>query len=428
MDVLLLVGLVIINGLFAMSEIALVAAKTSRLKKLAETHNGAVVALALKENPTTFLSTIQIGITVIGLLSGIVGESTLSKPFAEFLVAAGMHVDVADYFSTACVVVGITYFAIVVGELVPKRIAQFHAESIAVVVARPISIISLITKPFVVVLSVSTQAMLTLLRVQDSHDDIITEDDIQAVINEGSESGAIEPREQTMIANILHLNDRPVSSLMTSRRDIDFLDISQPVDQIGLRFRQTKHSVLPVCRGNLEHVLGTVSAKALLQTASELSGATIVKQLKKPVYVPESMKGLTLLEYMQRQCAEMAFIVDEYGDIQGLVTHYDILESIAGELSLAADDVWAKALPDGGWLMDALIPMNEFKSRLGITTLEGEEQEKFQTLNGMLCWLAERVPSEGEVLNHQGWQFEIKRVTTHRIDTVSVTPLETELS
>ncbi|MBV7298205.1 hemolysin family protein [Enterovibrio paralichthyis] len=424
MEVLLLVGLIVINGLFAMSEIALVAAKTSRLKKLAETHKGALIALSLKENPTTFLSTIQIGITVIGLLSGIVGESTLSKPFAEFLVSIGMHVKVADYFSTACVVVGITYFAIVVGELVPKRIAQSHAESIAVQVARPIQIVSLLTKPFVFALSFSTQTLLKLLRVEDQNEDAITEDDIQAMLSEGSQSGVIEPREQTMIGNIFHLNDRLVSSLMTPRRDIHSLDITQPIEQVINRIRSTKHSVFPVCRGNLEHVIGTVSSKLLLNHANDLSITTVVKLLKQPVYVPESMKGLTLIDYMQRSGAEMAFIVDEYGDIQGLVTHYDLLEAIAGELSLSPQDLWAKALPEGGWEMDALIPMNEFKSRLGISALEGEEQEGFQTLNGMLCWLAERVPGEGEVLNHQGWQFEIQRVQHHRIDKVKVTPEE----
>lgn len=228
-----------------------------------------------------------------------------------------MHVKVADYFSTACVVVGITYFAIVVGELVPKRIAQSHAESIAVKVARPIQIVSLLTKPFVFALSFSTQTLLKLLRVEDQNEDTVTEDDIQAMLSEGSQSGVIEPREQTMIGNIFHLNDRLVSSLMTPRRDIHSLDITQPIEQVINRIRSTKHSVFPVCRGNLEHVIGTVSSKLLLNHANDLSITTVVKLLKQPVYVPESMKGLTLIDYMQRSGAEMAFIVDEYGDIQG---------------------------------------------------------------------------------------------------------------
>ncbi|KKD60834.1 hemolysin [Grimontia sp. AD028] len=426
MDVLLLAGLIAINGLFAMSEIALVAAKTSRLKRMAETRKAASVALSLKENPNTFLSTIQIGITVIGLLSGIVGEATLSKPFAAFLVSAGMHIETADYLSTASVVLGITYFAIVVGELVPKRIAQSHAETIAVLVARPIRWISIITRPFVVTLSVSTQTLLKGLGVREDSEEAVTEDDIQAILNEGSESGAIEPREQTMIRNILHLNDRLVSSLMTPRRDIDYLDINQPVDQVLARIRSTKHSVFPICRGNLDNVIGTVSSKLLLNHVGDINTTVIAKLLKRPMYVPESMKGLTLLDYMQRQGAEMAFIVDEYGDIQGLVTHYDLLEAIAGELSLSPQDLWAQDLEEGGWVMDALIPLNELKDRLGVSTLEGEETEGFQTLNGMLSWLAERVPGEGEVLVHQGWRFEVLKVKHNRVAKVKVTQEQAE--
>ncbi|WP_281546149.1 hemolysin family protein [Grimontia sp. SpTr1] len=426
MDVLLLAGLIVINGLFAMSEIALVAAKTSRLKRMAETRKAASVALSLKENPNTFLSTIQIGITVIGLLSGIVGEATLSKPFAAFLVSAGMHIETADYLSTACVVLGITYFAIVVGELVPKRIAQSHAETIAVLVARPIRWISIITRPFVVALSVSTQTLLKGLGVREDSEEAVTEDDIQAILNEGSESGAIEPREQTMIRNILHLNDRLVSSLMTPRRDIDYLDINQPVDQVLARIRSTKHSVFPICRGNLDNVIGTVSSKLLLNHVGDINTAVIAKLLKRPMYVPESMKGLTLLDHMQRQGAEMAFIVDEYGDIQGLVTHYDLLEAIAGELSLSPQDLWGQALEEGGWVMDALIPLNELKDRLGVSNLEGEEAEGFQTLNGMLSWLAERVPGEGEVLVHQGWRFQVLKVKHNRVAKVKVTQVRAE--
>ncbi|MDD1795043.1 hemolysin family protein [Enterovibrio sp. ZSDZ42] len=420
MNALLLVGLIVLNGLFAMSEIALVASKTSRLKKLAVNSKAAAVALVLKENPNTFLSTIQIGITVIGLLSGIVGEATLSVPFAELMVQNGMDAETANVLSTACVVVGITYFAIVVGELVPKRIAQSNAETIAIVVAFPIHWISIITRPFVVALSASTQMLLKLLRVDQNNDDLVTEDDIQAIVNEGSESGAIEPREQVMIQNILHLNDRLVGSLMTPRRNIDFLDIDQPITQILKRIRSTKHSVFPVCQGNLDSVIGTVSAKMLLSTANELSTITIGKLLKQPLYVPESMKGLTLLNHLQMHSAEMAFIVDEYGDIQGLVTHYDLLEAIAGELSLSPQEQWAKALPEGGWVMDALIPISEFKSKFNVPRVNGEEEEGFQTLNGMLTWRAGRLPVEGEIIHHDRWVFEVLLINHNRIARVKV--------
>lgn len=241
MKILLLVGLIVLNGLFAMSEIALVAAKTSRLKRLAKKHKAAKVALDLKENPTRFLSTIQIGITVIGLLSGIVGEATLSVPLAQQMEIWGIEPSQANVLSTAIVIVGITYFAIVVGELVPKRFAQSQAENISVLVALPIYWISKLTTPFVILLSWSTEVLLKLLG-QKHQEDSITEDDIHAIVREGSESGAIEQDEQEMIRNILQLDDRLVSSLMTPRRDIDFIDIDQPIEQLLKRIRTIKHS------------------------------------------------------------------------------------------------------------------------------------------------------------------------------------------
>ncbi|MGD8171142.1 hemolysin family protein [Vibrio sp. TRT 21S02] len=418
MKILLLVGLIVLNGLFAMSEIALVAAKTSRLKRLAEKHKAAQVALELKENPTRFLSTIQIGITVIGLLSGIVGEATLSGPLAQQMELWGMTPEQANVFSTAIVVVGITYFAIVVGELVPKRFAQSQAETIAVLVALPIYWVSKLTTPFVWLLSWSTEALLTLMR-QKNQEDSVTEDDIHAIVREGSESGAIEQGEQEMIRNILQLDDRLVGSLMTPRREIDFLDIDQPIESVLKRIRTTKHSVFPICRGSLDQIVGTVSAKALLNHASQISNQTIVSLSKSPVYIPESMKGLNLLSYFKNSGNEMAFIVDEYGDIQGLVTHYDVLEAIAGELSNNPNDLWAEPC-ESGWMLDALIPLSELQNRLELS--DELHADGAQTLNGLLTWKLGRLPESGEVIHYQNWQFTAEVVEHNRIVRVKATP------
>jgi len=420
MDIFILVGLISLNGLFAMSELALVAAKTSRLKSLAKTQSSAQLALELKNNPTRFLSTIQIGITAIGLLSGIFGEATLSAPFATWLTEQGLNPEIASVASTAIVVVVITYFAIVVGELVPKRFAQRNAEKIAVIVAYPIHWLAIITTPFVVLLSSSTDALLTLFRQRGDDSDQVTEEDIFAVVTEGSESGAIEPQEQEMIRNILHLNDRLVTSLMTPRCDIDYLDIEQPIELCLKQLRQTQHSVWPVCHGGLDSIIGTISSKVLLDQYEELSIEKIARLVRKPRYFPESMKGLPLLNQMQQSNCEMAFIVDEYGDIQGLVTHYDILESVAGELGLAPQHTWARQHQDGSWWMDALIPINELKRRLELNDVEGEESEGFQTLNGFLTWLIGRVPEVGEVIDYQEWQFEVLKVQNNRILQVKV--------
>ncbi len=421
MDIFILVGLITLNGLFAMSELALVAAKSSRLKTLAHTQSSAQRALDLKNNPTRFLSTIQIGITAIGILSGIFGEATLSAPFAQWLNQQGLEIELASIVATASVVVLITYFAIVVGELVPKRFAQRNAEKIAVIVAHPIHYLAIVTTPFVVLLSGSTDALLKLFRQHGDDGDQVTEEDIFAVVTEGSESGAIEPQEQDMIRNILHLNDRLVTSLMTPRCDMDYLDIDQPIEACLTEIRQTQHSVWPVCHGGLDNIIGTISSKVLLDQYDSLSIEKIARLVRKPRYFPESMKGLPLLNQMQQSNCEMAFIVDEYGDIQGIVTHYDILESVAGELGLAPQHTWARQHQDGSWSMDALIPLNELKRRLDISTIDGEQSEGFQTLNGFLTWLIGRVPNLGEVIEYQDWYFEIERVQNNRIVQVKVT-------
>ncbi|OAJ92575.1 hemolysin family protein [Vibrio bivalvicida] len=425
MDIFILVGLITLNGLFAMSELALVAAKSSRLKALAQTQSSAQLALELKNNPTRFLSTIQIGITAIGILSGIFGEATLSTPFALWLTRQGLDAELASIVATASVVVLITYFAIVVGELVPKRFAQRNAERIAIIVAYPIHWLAIVTTPFVLLLSTSTDALLKLFRQQGDDSEQVTEEDIFAVVSEGSESGAIEPQEQQMIRNILHLNDRLVTSLMTPRCDMDYLDIEQPIESCLMQIRHTQHSVWPVCHGSLDNIIGTISSKVLLDQYESLSIGKIARLVRKPLYFPESMKGLPLLNQMQQYNCEMAFIVDEYGDIQGLVTHYDILESVAGELGLAPQHTWARQHQDGSWWMDALIPLSELKRRLNISVIEGETSEGFQTLNGFLTWLIGRVPAESEVIAYQEWQFEILKVQNNRILQVRVS-LRTE--
>ncbi|WP_104028842.1 hemolysin family protein [Vibrio jasicida] len=425
MDILLLVGLIALNGVFAMSEIALVTAKSGRLKKFAQHSASARLALQLKNNPTQFLSTIQIGITVIGILSGIFGEATLSVPFEHWLFAQGLEREVATILATAIVVVVITYFAIVVGELVPKRFAQNNAEHIAVLVAYPIHWLAKLTTPFVMLLTLSTESLLRLLR-QNHTGEIVTEEDIFAVVSEGSECGAIEPQEQLMIRNLLHLNDRLALSLMTPRCDIHYLDLDLPLDAILKNLRQTQHSVWPVCKGGLDNIIGTISSKALLDEYDELSISRLAKLLKRSRFVPESMKGLPLLNYMQQTSTEMVFIVDEYGDVQGLVTHYDLLKSIAGELGMAPQQIWAKKQKDGSWIMDALIPMNELKYKLELSNIEGEESEGFQTLNGFLTWLIGRVPAQGETVEYQQWQFDVLQVKSNRITQVKVTEMVRE--
>lgn len=350
MDIALLVLLIVVNGIFAMSEIALVSAKTNRLQSLADKGDkSAKTALELKNNPTVFLSTIQIGITAIGILNGIVGEAVLSAPFAVWLVEQGMDAKTASVFSSACVVVLITYFSIVVGELVPKRLAQAHAERASLLIARPVNFLSKIAKPFVFLLTISTNGSLRTLGVKtDEIEATLTEEDIHAVIVEGSETGVIERQEHDIVRKVFRLADRAVSSLMTPRADIELLNLEEPLDVQIKQIRHAAHTVFPVVRGGYSDMLGTVSAKSLLRYTSQLDTERIARAIKPPVYVPESMNGLELLQYLQRSGTEMVFVVDEYGDIQGLVTIYDLFEAMTGELVTPDPrQLWATAQDDG---------------------------------------------------------------------------------
>lgn len=420
MDIILLVGLIALNGVFAMSEIALVTAKSNRLKKSAQHNPSARLALKLQCQPTQFLSTIQIGITVIGILSGILGEAILSLPLENWLVIQGIDQEVATIVATGIVVIGITYFAIVVGELVPKRFAQNNAERIAMIVAYPIHLLAKITTPFVWLLTFSTDSLLKLLRQHNLAQDRVTEEDIFAVMSDGSECGAIEPQEQEMIANLLHLNDRLALSLMTPRCDIHYLDLDQPIEVILSNLKQSQHSVWPVCKGGLGNTIGTISSKLLLDEYEHLSIAKLAKLLKRPRFAPETIRGLPLLNYMQKNSSEMVFIVDEYGDVQGIVTHHDLLKSIAGELGMATQRVWAKQYKDGSWLMDALIPVTELKRKLQLVYLAGEQEEGFQTLNGFLMCQVGRLPKQGEIIDYEEWKFEVLYVRNNRIMQVKV--------
>ncbi|NAX23430.1 hemolysin family protein [Vibrio sp. V39_P1S14PM300] len=424
MDVLLLMALILLNGVFAMSEIALVAVRSGRLKQLSDHSHSARTALILKENPTLFLSTIQIGITAIGLLNGIVGEATLSEPFELWLIRQGMEPKIANLFSTGCVVIVITYFSIVIGELVPKRYAQANAERISIIVARPIHLLSKITIPFVALLTASTEGLLRIIGQSQNATECVTEEDVQAIVNEGSESGALDPKEHDMIHNIMRLNDRPASSLMTPRRDVDYLDIDRPLDEVMQRIRETRHKVFPVCHGHLDNLIGTISSKAMLNRSNTLSVNALTGMAKVALYIPETMKGLQLLNHMQTTSTEMVFVVDEYGDLQGLITLYDILEAIAGELSLEPAEAWMVTQPDGSLLVDAMIPVSELKQRLNLTALADEDQHGYQTLSGMLLWLSGELPEKGETVYWDDWQFRIEGVEQNRVTKVRITRKE----
>ncbi len=421
MEIAVLAALILLNGLFAMSEIALVTARRARLQKLVEEGNAsAAAAVKLGEDPTRFLSTIQIGITSIGVLNGIVGEAALAAPLALWLGMLGMPDPYGAYAATGLVVVLITYFSIVIGELVPKRIAQSHPETFARLVARPIDWLAIATKPFVVLLSISTRTLLRLLNVKETSGSPVTEEEIHAMLEEGTTAGVIESHEHTMVRNVFRLDDRQIISLMVPRGDVIVLDVDLSFEENLARIEQTDHARFPVVRGGLSHVTGVVNARVWLTQALRGNQRELESQpLQAPLYVPETITGMELLDNFRSSDVHMAFVIDEYGEIQGIVTLQDLIEAITGEFSPRDPATsWAVQREDGSWLLDGHIPVPELKDRLQLDAVPEEERGRYHTLSGMMMLLSGRLPKVADTVSWEGWRFEIVDMDGRIIDKV----------
>ncbi|MCX7255236.1 MAG: hemolysin family protein, partial [Polaromonas sp.] len=365
MDFLLILFLTLLNGVFSMSELALASSRKARLNAMAEAGDkGSQAALGLLENPTQFLSSVQVGITSIGMLNGIIGEAAFSSGLSAWLQGFGITVRVADISATAIVVTVITYVTIVFGELVPKRIGQLYPETVARLVSRPMVWTASATKPFVRLLSFSTHAVLKLLRVDNSAGRSVTEEEIAASLEEGVDAGLIEEHEHQIVQNVFLLDDRLLTSLMLPRSNIEWLDASDTVAEAINKAGATGHSWYPVCRGGLDDVVGVVNVAKLLalrgQIESAPSGANgstpslkdkIGSYAVPAVFVPETLTGMELLEQFRAKSTRIVFVVDEYGVVQGMMTPMDMLEAITGELQPDAQiDAWATEREDGSWL------------------------------------------------------------------------------
>ncbi len=427
MEFFALALLIVLNGLFAMSEIALVAARKARLMKLAaDGDSSAAVALKLGEDPTKFLSTIQIGITSIGILNGIVGEAVLAAPLAEWLKSLGVDSATASIGATAGVVIVITYVSIVIGELVPKRIGQLNPEAIARLVARPMVTLSFLTRPFVLLLSWSTHTILRIMGVRMVNNSGVTEEEIHAMLEEGSESGVIEQHQHEMVRNVFRLDDRQLGSLMIPRSDLVYIDVRKPAQENIQLMIESEHSRFPVCDGGLDNLLGVVHAKQAFACLAKGEQPDFTAQLHHCVYVPETLTGMELLEQFRASGMQMAFVIDEYGELEGIVTLQDVLEAVTGEFTPNnADDAWAVQRHDGSWLLDGAIPIPEMKDRLTLKSVPEEDKGRFHTVSGMIMLLLGRVPSTSDRVQWDGWMFEVVDMDDKRIDKVLATPVET---
>ncbi|MDP3169075.1 MAG: hemolysin family protein [Polaromonas sp.] len=421
MEIAILFSLILLNGLFAMSEIALVTARKARLQKLVdEGDSSAAAAVKLGEDPTRFLSTIQIGITSIGVLNGIVGEAALAAPLALWLTSLGVAPNYSAYGATGLVVLVITYFSIVVGELVPKRIGQSHPETLARLVARPIDWLAIATKPFVLLLSMSTRGLLRLLGVKESSGGSVTEAEIHAMLAEGTTAGVIEKHEHTMVRNVFRLDDRQIGSLMVPRGDVVILDVGLSFEENLARIEQSDHARFPVVRDGLDNVLGIVNARLWLSQALRGEQRDLTQQpLQTPLYVPETLTGMELLDNFRSSDVHMAFVIDEYGEVQGIVTLQDLIEAITGEFRPRDPETsWAVQRDDGSWLLDGHIPVPELKDRLDLDAVPEEERGRYHTLSGMMMLLTGRLPKESDTVTWEGWHFEIVDMDGKTIDKV----------
>ncbi len=420
MDFLLIALLTLINGVFAMSEMALASSRKARLMALAEEGDGgAATALRLLEQPTQFLSTVQVGITSIGVLNGIVGEAAFSAGLAAALQGWGVSPGAAGIAATAVVVAAITFVTIIFGELVPKRIGQLYPEQVARLVARPMAWLARAAGPFVKLLSASTQAVLKALAIDTAQARGMTEEEISHSLEEGVDAGVIEEQEHRLVRNVFTLDDRALTSLMVPRGDIEWLDahlsVAQALAQAGAG---GAHSWYPVCRASLDDVLGMVSVAGLLAPGVDPASA-LERHVVPAAFVPETLSGMELLEQFRREARRMLFVVDEYGVVQGLVTPHDLLEAITGELQPDAPaDAWATPRDDGSWLLDGLMPAAELKSRLAIRELPEEDRGRYNTVAGLLLAVSGHLPAVGETIECGEWLFEVVDLDGRRIDKV----------
>jgi len=422
MDFALLAFLIFINGLFAMSEMALAASRKARLQVMVEAgERGASAAIALHENPTRFLSTVQIGITSIGVLNGIVGEAAFSAPVALWLrsIIPALGERAADLTATALVVMIITILSIIFGELVPKRLGQMYPETVARLVAQPMQWLSIGARPLVWLLAACTETTLRLFGIKGGPSRSVTEEEIAASLEEGLDAGVIEAQEHQMVRNVFRLDDRQIGSMMIPRAEITWLDVNASIEEVLRVVAEEEHSRYPVCRGGLDDVIGVVAAHSLIRPVAESRLASLADHLQPPVFVPETLSGMELLEHFRTTGADLVFVVDEYGAVQGVITMREVMEAITGEFSNPGEeDAWAVQRADGSWLVDGLMPTPELKDRLELKELPEEDRGRYNTLAGMIMLLLGRLPHTTDTVEWGGWRFEVVDLDGKRVDKV----------
>jgi putative hemolysin len=426
MEILFLLGLVLLNGVFALSEMAIVSSRKARLQHLAdEGSRGARVALRLSQDPSSFLATIQVGITVIGISSGAFGEATLVRGLSEWLSAWPTLDRHSDAIAVAVVISGITLASLIFGELVPKRLALHRPEAVASIVARPMRVLSKIAYPIVRALSVVTEGFLSLVGLRAAAESPVSEEEIKVLMEQGAEAGVFEEHEQELVKRVFRLDELRVTGVMTPRGDIVYLDLEEPREEIVRRIIDAHHSRFPVVRGTFRHVEGVVQAKTLLEEA--LTGRPLeLANLAKPLFVPETLTVMELMASFKKHRQTMALVVNEFGDPIGLVTLNDVMEALVGDIATAEDEGDRDVVQrdENSWLIDGSVTVERFKDVLSIDEpLPEEELGSYQTLGGFAMLELDRVPRIADKFVWKAFAFEIVDMDGNRVDKLLVTRL-----
>ncbi|MEN4041117.1 MAG: hemolysin family protein [Anaerolineaceae bacterium] len=425
-DTLLIVLLILANGLFAAAEIALVSARRVRLEQRAEEGNAAAkTALELSNAPNRFLSTVQIGITLVGILSGALGGATLSEYLAPEIARIPFIEPAAEVIALVLVVLLITYFSLVMGELIPKRLALNNPEGIAMLAARPMNLLSRLTSPLVTFLGKSTDLGLRIIGVRLSEEPPITEEELIGLLEQGTRVGVFAEAEQDIVQSVFRFGDRRVDSVMTPRTEMAWLDMDAPLAETIQKAVESQYSLLPVSKGDLDNVQGILEVKDLLVAHLNDQPVDLRQLIKQPFFVPESIPMLRVLEEVRARGLTLAIVLDEYGGVLGMVTLIDILKALVGDIP-TADDAFEPLVvrrPDGSWLIDGLMRVDELMELLDLDALPDQERVGYQTLGGMIMSLSGEIPTTGQSLQALGYQFEVVDMDGRRVDKVLVTPL-----
>jgi putative hemolysin len=427
MEIAILLVLFVANGMFAMSEIALVSSRRVRLERMAEAGSGgARAALALASHPGRFLSTVQVGITLIGIFSGAFGEATLVEDLQPVVAAWPLVGDHAYEVSLGLIVVGITYASLIIGELVPKRLALHAPEAIASRIAGPMQVLSRIMSPFVKLLTLSTEGVLRLFGVREKVEETVTEAEIEGLMRQGAEAGVFETAETQFVSRVLRLDSQRVGAVMTPRVDVAYLDVDAPLDEnLGI-LRREGYTRVPVCRDGFNEVLGILDTQDLLDAALAGRPIDLTASLRPPLYVPDSVDLMRLLERFKQHKAHLALVLDEYGEVQGLVTMTDVLEAIVGDVPDSDDEVEPDVVrrADGSLLVDGGVSLARLGEAVGHDVgPPADERDAYHTLGGLAMTRLGRVPRVGDRFRFAHLVFEVVDMDRHRVDRLLVTPL-----